>query len=924
MTSVGYDLYLYMINEEISSIYDKDDSKLPIYLKKKQNVDEKYEFLKVRLYPDIKELLNKFTLYKFLGESKKDLMCDIIYNGKQLEVYNKEYYLLESFPIALIPKIFDFTRFLMVTDREGKNPEILNSAEIREKKLENINKGPVESCDYDTLNIYEKFAELAIIIHPEQKINYNISGDENYINSLKESPNLENLLADMINFVYEKKNFFKLTGYLFPWRKENRERIYNIFDLKDSDLEYFVKLINNFIDSIIIFFKKLKIKKLSNININNIEIFFHYPNGNSDIHAQFKIYSDSDIINKIEGNRGYIHSIFVENEINKRRRFKFNYYRKWDAIYILNILKTNKNIFEKMEYTAIFTKSRYINILKLKKLELIKNQDGGNLDSKFVKWINTYINYEKIFKNYILPPIFIDFEIIEERKPIRMEKLYNEYLKCADINKYNIVFKNFYSKLFGGYLNISKADEFINFTSRLLLKNINNTIMINQKNLYKNQFYIDDDFNFINYKSEYDNFYDLIIIISDNTVFNRDTLCKTFLHLKKNIISLIWALKHLNKYGCIKLLIRETFTPCSTDLLLLLKHFCSINLHYDLILNDGIHTPLHILCTNFKNIDILISHLDKILTFNIDANTGFFKIKKIIMGNIEKFYKITLKPSVFLYNRHLNYIDCFKNDDGEFEIMSPEIEHFIIIKVMSLITKSYIPKPENMDYVSSLLELKKIKINGKYIDINSNIKKEEGVLLYKLIKYSKANKILELGMDYGISSLFILQSLKYFNNKYNDADGNYKLVSIDPYQKNYWQEIGLENLKKSHLISHHKLKEDSSYIVLPELIKKNKIYDIIFIDGWHTLDYVSSDLLKSSHFIKSGWNSIDYILNDILNSYHLVKIDGYLVINNVLNPGISKILNYVETNYPFLKKIETDIKAIAVYLKMDKDEENII
>jgi hypothetical protein len=339
-------------------------------------------------------------------------------------------------------------------------------------------------------------------------------------------------------------------------------------------------------------------------------------------------------------------------------------------------------------------------------------------------------------------------------------------------------------------------------------------------------------------------------------------------------------------------------------------------------MSDAISLPLYIICTNFKNINSLIKHLEKILTFNINPDTGFFKINKIIMGDIEKFYKKTLKVSLFLFNRKNNYKDCFKNDNGELEIMSLEIEHYIIIKAMSLISKIYLPKPENMNYIASLLDIKKIKINGKYIDISYNINKEEGMLIYKLIKHSKAKKILELGMGYGLSSLIILQSLKYFNNKYNEMDSNYKLVSIDPYQKTFWKEIGMEHLKKAHLIAYHKLKEENTYIFLPELIKKKKLYDIVFINSLFLLNNKLLGELKEYQIIKkNGWSEIDYILNDILNSYHLLKIKGYLIINNSLNPGISEILKYIEMYYPFLKKIETDVKSMTVYLKIDKDDD---
>jgi hypothetical protein len=911
-----------ILSDEIISDNNDDDKILPLFLKKKQNVDEKYEFLKVKLSHDIRKILNKVTLDKFLIEGEKSLSCDNIFNGIQLEVYTKACRTTESFPRPLIDELFDFTRFLLVTDKDGNNPEILNSAEIRETGLENINKGPVESCDKSSLHLYKKFSMMAIIISPEQKINYNISDNREYINSLKKMPKLGQLLVDMINYVYTKKNFFKLTSYFFPWRKGNRERIYNIFDLNDSDMEYLVKLINNVIDTIIIFFKKLNIKKLSNINVNNIEIYFHYPNGNADIHAHFKIYSDINILDNFK-RTGYIHSTFIKNEINKRRRFKYNYDRLWDIRFIFNILKINKNIFEKMEYTTMFKKSSYMKILECKILEPI-DQHGGTNNDKFIKWADTYLNYKKIFKNYILEAIFIDFEIILEKKPIRMNSIYNEFIKCFNFEKYNIVNNNFYNKMFDGYINLSKSQENINIVSKILFKKFDKILMISKTNIYINQFYIDDNLNFIN-NDKYDIYYNLIIIKSEIAFFNNIppfNPCNSSLYFKKNITALIWSLKHLNKDGCITLLIREFLTPFSTDLLLLLQQFCKINIYYNLIMSDAISLPLYIICTNFKNINSLIKHLEKILTFNINPDTGFFKINKIIMGDIEKFYKKTLKVSLFLFNRKNNYKDCFKNDNGELEIMSLEIEHYIIIKAMSLISKIYLPKPENMNYIASLLDIKKIKINGKYIDISYNINKEEGMLIYKLIKHSKAKKILELGMGYGLSSLIILQSLKYFNNKYNEMDSNYKLVSIDPYQKTFWKEIGMEHLKKAHLIAYHKLKEENTYIFLPELIKKKKLYDIVFINSLFLLNNKLLGELKEYQIIKkNGWSEIDYILNDILNSYHLLKIKGYLIINNSLNPGISEILKYIEMYYPFLKKIETDVKSMTVYLKIDKDDD---
>ena len=45
------------------------------------------------------------------------------------------------------------------------------------------------------------------------------------------------------------------------------------------------------------------------------------------------------------------------------------------------------------------------------------------------------------------------------------------------------------------------------------------------------------------------------------------------------------------------------------------------------------------------------------------------------------------------------------------------------------------------------------------------------------------------------------------------------------------------------------------------------------------------DLNKALYSIENKKITImDYILNDLLNTYHLTKINGYIIINNVLNP----------------------------------------
>lgn len=181
------------------------------------------------------------------------------------------------------------------------------------------------------------------------------------------------------------------------------------------------------------------------------------------------------------------------------------------------------------------------------------------------------------------------------------------------------------------------------------------------------------------------------------------------------------------------------------------------------------------------------------------------------------------------------------------------------------------------------------KNNIKEIKIHSAIKKEEGENIQKIIKKYNLNNCLEIGMAYGISAFYILSSKK-----------DIKLTSIDPYQKDekQWNSMGIKLLQYVKLNKRHNLIEELSYIGLPKLLNKNKSYDFIFIDGWHTFDYT---------------------LLDFFYADKLLKLGGIIVIDDVLHKGVNKCIKYVETNYKNYKKIETS-KTQAGYIKIGEDK----
>lgn len=143
---------------------------------------------------------------------------------------------------------------------------------------------------------------------------------------------------------------------------------------------------------------------------------------------------------------------------------------------------------------------------------------------------------------------------------------------------------------------------------------------------------------------------------------------------------------------------------------------------------------------------------------------------------------------------------------------------------------------------------------------------EIGTLFQNLIKEHKLDRTLEIGMAYGLSTMFICQAHR------DKGSGSH--IAIDPFQSTYWKSIGLLNIEKSGLSDILKFYQGLSYEVLPQLLAQDKI-DFAFIDGSH-------------HF--------DYTLVDFFYIDKLLEVGGYVVLDDIWMPGVRKVLYYILQN----------------------------
>ena len=187
-------------------------------------------------------------------------------------------------------------------------------------------------------------------------------------------------------------------------------------------------------------------------------------------------------------------------------------------------------------------------------------------------------------------------------------------------------------------------------------------------------------------------------------------------------------------------------------------------------------------------------------------------------------------------------------------------------------------------------------IENVKIKYNSGVGPVEGWHLYSLVKKNNYANLLEIGMAYGTSALFMCQALK-------ELGGKRKLTSIDPFQSTQWKNIGVLNIQRAKLSDYHAVIEKTSDDAMADLLRQKKSFDLVFIDGMHLFDYT---------------------LLDIYFAAKLVRINGVIVVDDVRHRGVRKAIEYVKKNYNFLFFIDNTVanSTMNTFVKIADDTRN--
>ena len=160
--------------------------------------------------------------------------------------------------------------------------------------------------------------------------------------------------------------------------------------------------------------------------------------------------------------------------------------------------------------------------------------------------------------------------------------------------------------------------------------------------------------------------------------------------------------------------------------------------------------------------------------------------------------------------------------------------------------------------------------NKTYSHDVASVTFQAGSILYDLIRQLKPSYTIEIGMAYGLSTLFICQALQ------DNGKGHH--IAIDPLQDELYQSIGLLNIARANLSARLTFYQAGSEEILPQLVAQEKIVDFAFIDGNHLFDNAF----------------IDFFYID-----RLLQTQGYLAIDDIWMLGVRKVASFIQKNKPY-------------------------
>lgn len=175
--------------------------------------------------------------------------------------------------------------------------------------------------------------------------------------------------------------------------------------------------------------------------------------------------------------------------------------------------------------------------------------------------------------------------------------------------------------------------------------------------------------------------------------------------------------------------------------------------------------------------------------------------------------------------------------------------------------------------------------DGHEIPLHSQISIRYAHFLYQLVALFRPERVLEIGMANGISSAFIARARRGYAIE-GEAQAH---IIIDPFQSSAWKGAGRALLRRLELDAHVEIMEDYSIHAVSVLEKQGCLFDFVFIDGNHCLDYTLADVLLCDR---------------------VVRIGGILTMDDSTDFGVKTAVPYLDKYRANLTRIRFDTPAV--------------
>jgi predicted O-methyltransferase YrrM len=127
----------------------------------------------------------------------------------------------------------------------------------------------------------------------------------------------------------------------------------------------------------------------------------------------------------------------------------------------------------------------------------------------------------------------------------------------------------------------------------------------------------------------------------------------------------------------------------------------------------------------------------------------------------------------------------------------------------------------------------------------SHVGRSTGELLQRAVADVQPRVSLEIGLAYGVSTLFICEALAAL-----PRPGVH--IVLDPFQNGKWRGIGMRNVEEAGFRDLVEFHEERSEIFLPRMVAEDRRVDFAFIDGLHRFDQAFVEFYYVNRLLRPG------------------------------------------------------------------------